>query len=213
MPRTASSLVLTDHNEIREWAKSRKARPACVRGTGEGEDIGMLRLDFPGDGGEGRLEEISWDDWFQKFDESNLALLVQDKTAGGQESNFNKLVKRETVEQREDVEEREEEGGRGSAGNGRGRTVGSQGRGGKAESRTAARAEAGRKSSSRSSSGKPQSGASGRNSRTSSSSKGSRSSRKSSSRSAQGRKSSTREITMRGKKASRSTRSSRRKAA
>jgi hypothetical protein len=37
----------------------------------------MIRLDFPGYGGEESLEEISWDEWFDKFDERNLALLVQ----------------------------------------------------------------------------------------------------------------------------------------
>lgn len=47
------------------------------------------------------LEEISWDEFFEKFDESNLALLYQEETASGQRSNFNKLVGRETAEARE----------------------------------------------------------------------------------------------------------------
>jgi hypothetical protein len=98
MARTsASSRPLTDHNEIRRWAEDRGAHPACVRGTGDNNDIGMIRLDFPGYSGEGKLEEISWDEWFDKFDESGLALLVQNKTARGQKSNFNKLVSRETA--------------------------------------------------------------------------------------------------------------------
>ena len=42
-----------------------------------------------------KLEEISWDDFFAKFDESGLALVYQDHTASGEKSNFNKLVKRE----------------------------------------------------------------------------------------------------------------------
>jgi len=89
-----------DHEEIRQWAEDRGAIPSCVRGTGGGEDVGMIRLDFPGYSGENSLEEISWDEWFQKFDESDLALMVQEKTARGQKSNFNKLVKRETAEER-----------------------------------------------------------------------------------------------------------------
>jgi hypothetical protein len=98
MARTwASSRPLTDHNEIRRWAEDRGAHPASVRGTGSSDDIGMIRLDFPGYSGEGKLEEISWDEWFEKFDESGLALLVQDETARGQRSNFNKLVSRETA--------------------------------------------------------------------------------------------------------------------
>ncbi len=94
---------LTDHEEIRRWAESRGAVPSCVRGAGGGEDVGMIRLDFPGYSGEESLQEVSWDDWFQKFDESDLALMVQDVEFGGQPSNFNKLVKRTTAEQRPKV--------------------------------------------------------------------------------------------------------------
>jgi hypothetical protein len=94
---TAASRPLTDHDEILQWAEERNASPACVRGTGGGEDIGMIRLDFPGYSGERSLEHIEWDEWFQKFDDSGLALLVQDRTARGQKSSFNKLVSRQTA--------------------------------------------------------------------------------------------------------------------
>jgi hypothetical protein len=92
---------LTDHDEIRRWAEDRNAAPACVRRTGGYGDIGMIRLDFPGYTGETSLEHIDWDEWFGKFDENNLALLVQEETAEGQTSNFNKIVGRETAEARE----------------------------------------------------------------------------------------------------------------
>jgi hypothetical protein len=99
MARTsASARPLTDHEEIRRWAEERGAKPTCVRGTGNNQDVGMIRLDFPGYSGQGKLEEISWDEWLDKFDESGLALLVQDETARGQRSNFNKLVRRDTAE-------------------------------------------------------------------------------------------------------------------
>jgi hypothetical protein len=91
----AAQRVLTDHEDIRRWAESRQAKPAAVQKTEREDDPGILRLDFPGYTGEGSLEPISWDDWFEKFDESNLALIVQDQTADGQRSNFNKLVHRE----------------------------------------------------------------------------------------------------------------------
>src|SRR5690242_15263692 len=91
------SRVLTDHEEIRRWAEERDAQPACVRGTGSEEDVGMIRLDFPGYSGETSLEPIEWEEWLQKFDENNLALLVEDETAGGEQSNFNKLIGRENA--------------------------------------------------------------------------------------------------------------------
>jgi hypothetical protein len=74
----------------------------------------MIRLDFPGFSGESSLEEITWDEFFQKFDEQGLALLYQDSTARGQKSNFNKLVGRETAALAA-------KGGRGSARRGTGR--------------------------------------------------------------------------------------------
>ncbi len=97
--------VTTDHEFIRKWAEERGASPACVRGTGGKGDIGMLRLDFPGYSGEGKLEHIDWEDWFAKFDERKLALLYQEETSGGERSNFNKIISRETAEQREELEE------------------------------------------------------------------------------------------------------------
>jgi ferritin-like metal-binding protein YciE len=83
-----SAHPLTDHEEIQRWAEERGGTPACVRGTGDRGDIGMLRLDFPGFTGADSLQPISWEDWFEKFDERNLALIVQDKTGRGQKSNF-----------------------------------------------------------------------------------------------------------------------------
>jgi hypothetical protein len=55
---------------------------------------GIIRLDFPGFSGQDSLEEISWDEFFESFDKNGLALIYQEKTAGGKPSNFNKLVKR-----------------------------------------------------------------------------------------------------------------------
>lgn len=97
MATKAESKITTDHDEIRSWAEERHAQPACVRGTGGEGDIGMLRLDFPGYSGAESLQHINWDDWFEKFDERNLAFLHQDTTAAGEKSNFNKLVSGETA--------------------------------------------------------------------------------------------------------------------
>jgi ferritin-like metal-binding protein YciE len=91
------SRMTTDHDEIRRWAEERGAHPACVRRTGSKGDIGMIRLDFPGYSGEQSLEPIAWDDWFEKFDSSGLALVYEETTARGQKSNFNKLVSRTAI--------------------------------------------------------------------------------------------------------------------
>ena len=89
---TSEAKVTTDHDEIREWVEERGGHPAKVKGTE------VLRIDYPGFSGEQRLEEISWDDFFEAFEENNLAFLYQDKTKDGKESRFSKLVDRDKAE-------------------------------------------------------------------------------------------------------------------
>ncbi|MBW3600085.1 MAG: hypothetical protein KY475_22785 [Planctomycetes bacterium] len=89
----STSKQTTDHKTIRKWAEERGGHPAAVKETTSKDDPGILRIDFPGYSGEETLEEISWDDFFQKFDESNLAFLYQENT-DGQTSRFCKFVSR-----------------------------------------------------------------------------------------------------------------------
>lgn len=96
----ALSKTTTDHDEIRRWAEARGGKPAAVKNTArKGDDVGILRLEFPraAQANDDNLEEITWDEFFEKFDASNLALVYQDETADGERSNFNKLVSRETA--------------------------------------------------------------------------------------------------------------------
>jgi hypothetical protein len=91
---THASKVTTDHDEIRRWAEARGGKPATVKQTEKGGEPGILRIDFPGYSGEGTLEEISWEDFFAKFEESNLAFVYQETKADGEPSYFSKLVRR-----------------------------------------------------------------------------------------------------------------------
>lgn len=91
--RESQSETTTDHDEIRRWAEERGGRPARVKGTGNKKDTGILRLDFePRDED---LEEISWEEFFEKFGKERLAFLYQEKTADGKVSRFHKFVARE----------------------------------------------------------------------------------------------------------------------
>src|SRR5258708_40360783 len=86
--------VLTDHEEILQWAEERGAKPARARRTGGNGDIGIIRLMFPGysESEEDSLEEIGWDHSVAELDDRKLALIIQEETARGTTSNFNKLV-------------------------------------------------------------------------------------------------------------------------
>jgi hypothetical protein len=111
-----SSKVTTDHEEIRRWVEARGGWPARVKGTGDDDDPGLIRIDFPGYSGEESLEPISWDEWFRKFDERKLAFVYQDTTATGEKSFFNKLVSRDSVEGEERPAERERAPARSASG-------------------------------------------------------------------------------------------------
>jgi hypothetical protein len=95
--RGRSAQVTTNLNEIRRWAEERGGKPVSVIGTSPRNRAGLLRIDFPGYSGAGRFEEVSWDEWYQKFQESNLEFLYQDKAKNGQRSRFFKLVCRGTA--------------------------------------------------------------------------------------------------------------------
>jgi hypothetical protein len=88
-----------DHDQIRQWAEQRGGIPAYVKGT-----EGLLRIDFvEGKGSHGRedkLEEVSWDDWFEVFDDRGLSFLHSDD-----DSRFFKLVEAEDDEESEEEDE------------------------------------------------------------------------------------------------------------
>jgi hypothetical protein len=90
----STTRTTTDHDEIRRWVEEHYGAPARVRGTeGEGGE-GVLRFDFPGGAGEDELEPVSWEDWFDTFETSGLALLYQERRADGGDSTFTRLVSR-----------------------------------------------------------------------------------------------------------------------
>ncbi len=93
----SSSKTTTDHEEIRNWVEERGGHPAIVKGT-EKRGSALLRIDYPGYSGEDTLEEISWDEFFEMFDENNLAFLYQEETQDGGESRFSKFVSRDNAD-------------------------------------------------------------------------------------------------------------------
>lgn len=86
----------TDHEIIRRWIEERGGSPAAVKATEKGDDPGLLRINFPGYSGDDRLEDISWDEFFKKFDEKDLEFLYQDETRDGETSRFWKFVSKES---------------------------------------------------------------------------------------------------------------------
>ncbi len=92
---TQESKKTTDHDEIRKWVEARGGVPATVRSTGSKDEPGVLRIQFQEQESGDSLEEISWDDFFEKFEEQKLAFLYQDETKQGKTSRFFKFVNRD----------------------------------------------------------------------------------------------------------------------
>ncbi len=89
--RPGRSLVTTHHEVIRQWAESRGGVPATVDGTEHEGRAGVLRFDFGGDDGGGRLRHIGWDEWFETFDSRRLNFIYQEERSDGNQSNFFRL--------------------------------------------------------------------------------------------------------------------------
>ncbi|MFT2008248.1 hypothetical protein ACMA1I_06200 [Pontibacter sp. 13R65] len=87
----SESKKTTDKKEIKEWAEKHGGVPCVIKGTeSDGSGEGVLRIHFPekSDSNDS-FEEISWDEFFEEFENSKLALLHDPS------GNFNKLVKRD----------------------------------------------------------------------------------------------------------------------
>lgn len=93
----AESNITTDPTIIQKWAEERDGKPSTVKGTGSDSEVGLLRINFPG-GAEDTLVDITWEEFFQKFEENKPAFLYQEKTAAGKLSRFNKIINRDTAE-------------------------------------------------------------------------------------------------------------------
>lgn len=71
---------------IRQWAEQRKATPATAP-FGQDAAERVLRFDFP-DAESGALQPVSWDEFFQIFDERELVFIFQQHMTAGEVSDF-----------------------------------------------------------------------------------------------------------------------------
>jgi hypothetical protein len=92
---TQESKTTIDHDEIRAWIEARNGTPATVSSTSDDDEPGILRVLFQEQESGKSLEKISWEDFFEKFEEEKLAFLYQDETKDGRTSRFFKFVQRD----------------------------------------------------------------------------------------------------------------------
>ena len=59
----------------------------------EGTEILRFNFDEPGGDDDDKLKEVSWEEFFQVFDESGLTFLYAEETAEGDTSRFFKFIR------------------------------------------------------------------------------------------------------------------------
>lgn len=101
MSTKTKSRITTDRNEIKKWAEARGGRPAIVADTGNKSGDGVVRIKFAE---ENNLKTTSWDDFFETFENNNLAMLFQEETSEGETSRFHKIVSKDSQEVRDQME-------------------------------------------------------------------------------------------------------------
>ena len=92
-----SATKTTDHDEIRKWVEKRGGHPAIVKDTADnGRRGAMIRIDFddPDGSKDAGLKRVGWDQFFEIFDNNDLAFLHQDVD----DNRFNKFVQRQTAD-------------------------------------------------------------------------------------------------------------------
>lgn len=89
--------LTSDHEFIRNWATERNGRPVTIQSaTREALNQPEVRILFPDyNTDKYNINPLSWDEFFERFEQSNLALLYQERSWTGGESRFCILVDRE----------------------------------------------------------------------------------------------------------------------
>lgn len=85
----ADRKVTTDHEEIRQWVEDHDGRPAAVSDP-NGSTNRAVKIFFPDQYVSDPIEEITWDEFFNKFEEEDLAFMYQDDD----DSRFFRIVER-----------------------------------------------------------------------------------------------------------------------
>jgi hypothetical protein len=86
-------IPLTDPEPGVTWPRARQQQlitPRRERATAAGPSSAF---DYRVAGADESLEEISWDEFFRKFESEILGLVYQEQTASGEEVRFLKLVR------------------------------------------------------------------------------------------------------------------------
>jgi hypothetical protein len=78
----AATTRTTDHRHIRNWAEDRKGRPVAVKYAGT-DPAATLRFEFGDRRVDPDVDELTWTDFFERFDDLRLAFVPGHDDANG----------------------------------------------------------------------------------------------------------------------------------
>lgn len=90
-----------NHQEIREWVGLNHGRPYLIDHPEAKADRKGLRINFPGTMDEALLgeeqlgKEISWDEFFELFDEQQLKFIYEEPVAGSDPTRWYRFENRD----------------------------------------------------------------------------------------------------------------------
>jgi hypothetical protein len=91
-------ITTVDHARIRDWVKSRKGHPAMAHTqTIMGPASKLLRIDFAGWPTDPCFHSISWEEFFESFENAKLAFVYRGMKESGEPSHFCEFTARQPV--------------------------------------------------------------------------------------------------------------------
>ena len=98
-------ITTIDHQTIQNWAEHYKGVPQLIDYPNAGKDSQGLRIDFPGHTDDndltdehGVIRKISWDEFFQRFENLELAFEYLETVDTEQAANSYRFLKRNIAE-------------------------------------------------------------------------------------------------------------------
>lgn len=86
--------VTTDRQEIMEWAKERGGVPAFYLETDDTDMVPKLKINFAADEMDERIQEITWERFFEELDGRKLAFKYRQLDNDGTSSTYCEFVNR-----------------------------------------------------------------------------------------------------------------------
>lgn len=86
--------ITTDRKEIMDWAKERGGEPACFLETDEAEVEPRLRINFANDEMDERIQEMTWERFFEELDNRKLAFKYKNINEDGRSSQYCEFISR-----------------------------------------------------------------------------------------------------------------------